>query len=349
MPTTPVQNARAQLRALKSGKVKSIRDPTKYKDLLTPNEYQELIDLINSKIKTEITDTKFKGTLQEMTDIINSRDTKDNTKKTHINSVKSLLKIFKVNTLEEVIKNNTVDNINKVINENYKSPAGLYNILLLFFDNNEELKNTYKSKYNKLKEQTGKTKDETTLNSYTKRLEDTNDYQTEYNNIINKTNEDDTLNLIHKLYTIGINNHKGQLTMIPRNYFKNVRLVEEDINTESENWYNYNTGRLVINDHKTSNKFKYNYFLPDEVVTLIEKSIQDKPRLFLFSNQLGNMPIDENMLQKKIKLALGVSINEYRKIMENYFIQFKNIPIETVEKAMGHQLTTSLISYKQNS
>lgn len=349
MPTTPAQNARERLRALKSGKIKSIRDPNKYMNLLTPTEYQELLDLVQSKVKTEITDTKFKGTLEEMTEIINSKDTKPNTKKTHINSVKSLLKIFKIDTLEEVIKNNTVDNINKVINENYKSPTGLYNILLFFFDNHEELKTTYKLKYDAIKQQTTKTKDETTLNSYTKRIEDTKDYQTEYNNLINKTNDDDTLNLIHKLYTVGINNQKGELTMIPRNYFKNVRLVEQNIETENENWYNYNTGRLVINDHKTSNKFKYDYYLPGEVVSLIEKSIEDKPRLFLFSNQLGNMPMDQNLLQKKIKSALGVSINDYRKIMENYFIQFKNIPIETVEKTMGHQLTTSLVSYKQNS
>jgi len=348
MPTTPTQNARERLRALKSGKVKSIRDPSKYKDLLTPLEYQEMLDLINSKVLRETKNKTLSGTLEEMTDFINSKDTKPNTKKTHINSVKSLLKIFKVNTLEDIIKNNTVDNINTVIKQNYKSPTGLYNILLFFFDHYDELKSTYKLKYDSLKEQTNKSKNETILNSYTNRLEDTKNYQTEFNNIINKTNEDQLLNLIHKLYTVGVFNHKGQITMIPRNYFKNIRLTEEDIKTDNENWYNYNTGRLVINDHKTSNKFKYNYFLPDEVVTLIEKSIQDKPRLFLFSNQLRNMPIDENLLQKKIKSALGVSINEYRKIMENYFIQFKNTPVETVENAMGHNLSTSLVSYKQS-
>eukprot|EP00965_Chrysotila_dentata_P018030 598873-Pleurochrysis_carterae.AAC.1 len=66
--------------------------------------------------------------------------------------------------------------------------------------------------------------------------------------------------------------------MIPRSYFNAVKIVETGTQTnKTENFYVTSEGRLIINDHKTSNIYKYSYVLPKDIQTVINKSLEDQP------------------------------------------------------------------------
>eukprot|EP00965_Chrysotila_dentata_P073444 2425760-Pleurochrysis_carterae.AAC.1 len=61
-------------------------------------------------------------------------------------------------------------------------------------------------------------------------------------------------NLLYLLYTEGIYDDGAKLTMIPRSYYNAVQIVENSSQTnKTENFYVTSEGRLIINDHKTSN------------------------------------------------------------------------------------------------
>eukprot|EP00965_Chrysotila_dentata_P254547 6211914-Pleurochrysis_carterae.AAC.1 len=129
-------------------------------------------------------------------------------------------------------------------------------------------------------------------------------------------------NLIFLLYTKGIYDVEGKLTMIPRSYFIAVQIVETSSQgNKTENFYVTSEGRLnIINNHKTSNVNKYSYVLPDEIQSVINKSLEDQPREWLISKADGDRHTSSALSALVGRVLGGMSVNLYRHTMENVFM-----------------------------
>eukprot|EP00965_Chrysotila_dentata_P136002 4496371-Pleurochrysis_carterae.AAC.1 len=90
-----------------------------------------------------------------------------------------------------------------------------------------------------LKDEKTTARDEAYLKADKKRDEDDTDYQALYNKLMARTPPVKTMeNLIFLLYTKGIYDVDGKLTMIPRSYFSAVQIVETGSQTnKTENFY----------------------------------------------------------------------------------------------------------------
>ena len=118
------------------------------------------------------------------------------------------------------------------------------------------------------------------------------------------THEDEELTLIHFLYTKFVYDEDGKLIFIPGNCFHDVLLLP--ING-TPNFYNYETGKVGIET--------YTYFISPENREYLLTSIGERPRSHILSNRYGNGSMNAKQLNNKIKVALGVGLNEYRRIM----------------------------------
>eukprot|EP00965_Chrysotila_dentata_P145570 4808630-Pleurochrysis_carterae.AAC.1 len=150
-------------------------------------------------------------------------------------------------------------------------------------------------------------------------------------------------NLLYLPYTKGIYDVDGKLTMIPRSYFNAVQIVEIGSQTnKSDNFYVTSEGRLIINDHKTSNVYKYSYVLPKEVQAAIHKSLKDQPREWLISKADGDRYTLSALSSLVGRVLGGMPVNCHT--MENVFMD-RNMPAAPLARAMGHSVDTQIKHY----
>ena len=167
----------------------------------------------------------------------------------------------------------------------------------------------------------------------------TTDWDEEYAKM-SQSNEqlNDELVMIQTIYINGVYNHEGELAMIPRNYFSNVMVVNNkgEVVDNNQNYYVKSTGTFVINDYKTS---KTHGAITHRVTKDVRAKINAfvKGRQYLFGNG------DASNLNRKIKQALGVGVDQYRRIMKRkHEVQYNATQIA---KAMGHRPVTGKVSY----
>lgn len=167
----------------------------------------------------------------------------------------------------------------------------------------------------------------------TKERNENTDWNEQYMDLVDHASDDidDTFNeevVIHHLYVYGIKDHKGALQMIPRNYFYNTRVVDNLSQTnKTDNFYIKKSGIILVNDFKTKKQhksIKYKLSLDDK--RYFNKFVGNKEYLF------GD--ISRETMNEKIKMSLGVGIDDYRRIMRHRYLQ--KYSLEYVSKVMRH-------------
>lgn len=278
---------RRRLNDFKTGKVKTLRNPEKYKHLIAEGEYAELFNVLI--------------TLEDINNLIDKRyKDKISTALKHKSSIKGVFTLFAIDTFEELLTKEI-----SVIEETIKGKfaetnvKSIYSALNIVFDGWSWLKEKYPDKYNFIIENRKKV-------VYKEHLETEEDLEKIYTDIIN-FNAPPELKLIHTLYTKAIYDTNGKLVFIPNNCFHDVLLTDTDTVVEAglRDAYNYETGRFKIGNH--------DWTVSPEVKEEILSNIGASPRLFLISNRTRNMPINSKLLNNKLELALGVKLNQYRR------------------------------------
>jgi hypothetical protein len=107
-----------------------------------------------------------------------------------------------------------------------------------------------------------------------------------------KTDYGSQKHLISLMYSKGLlDNNQGNVLMIPRNYYYDIELIDNDKEIikkpekagKGYNYYDFNTGRLLIQSYKTSPKFgAIDITLSNYTRDVIKKSLQLRSRKWLF-------------------------------------------------------------------
>jgi len=278
---------RRRLIDFRNGKVKTLRNPEKYRHLLTEHDYVELFNVVIP--------------LEDINNLIDKKyNSKISTALKHKSSIKSVWTLFTLDTFEDLLTKEIT-----VIEETIKGKfaetnvKSIYSALNIVFDGFPWLKEKYPDKYNFIIENRKKV-------VYKEHNESKEDLEKIYTDIINFTAPQD-LKLIHTLYTKAIYDSDGKLVFIPNNCFHNILLVDFETVESPKNSYNYDTAKFKIGAHE--------WTVSPEVKEEILNSIGSSPRLYLISNRTRNMPINSKLLNNKIELALGVKLNQYRRAL----------------------------------
>jgi hypothetical protein len=105
-----------------------------------------------------------------------------------------------------------------------------------------------------------------------------------------KTENGSQKHLISLMYSKGLLDNQGNVLMIPRNYYYEIELIDNDkeiITKPKEagkgyNYYNYNNGRMLIQSYKTAPKFgAIDITLSNYTKAVINKSIKENGYLLL--------------------------------------------------------------------
>jgi hypothetical protein len=147
----------------------------------------------------------------------------------------------------------------------------------------------------------------------------------------------DELKALKTLYIQGIYDDKGELAMIPRNYFVKTKVVRRMSDTNKiDNFYLKSTGTVILNTYKTASQYgPIKYRVPKNVRIVLNRHAGDSEYLF------GD--VDVSTMNRKIKDALGVGIDDYRRIMKRKHAD--KYSVEQIAKAMAHAPTTGKVSY----
>jgi hypothetical protein len=161
--------------------------------------------------------------------------------------------------------------------------------------------------------------------------------------------------LISLMYSKGLLNNVGKPILIPRNYFAEVELIENDkrdiiIKPESAgsgyNYYNYKTGRLLIQSYKTSDRYgDIDIKLSNYTVKAIRESIKQRPRKWLFTTNSNDKYSDNSSFGTQISNTLGITINQIRRAWVNYLTHIAELPRNEVAKLAKHSVETDEFTY----
>eukprot|EP00965_Chrysotila_dentata_P089143 2943601-Pleurochrysis_carterae.AAC.1 len=102
---------------------------------------------------------------------------------------------------------------------------------------------------------------------------------------------------------------------------------------------------MIINDHKTSDVYKYDHKLPLDLQKIIRESLQILPRRWLIAKKDANQ-YTPSALSSLVGRVLGLSINEYRHTIENVLID-KGVHPVPLARAMAHSVDTQLKHYSR--
>tara|TARA_R110001632_G_scaffold105001_5_gene214193 strand:+ start:160 stop:1254 length:1095 start_codon:yes stop_codon:yes gene_type:complete len=278
---------------------------------------------------------KVKVSPDRVKELIDALDVSDNTKKAYKSKVNVLVAL-----LCDKVKDFTCIyiNINKkiaILDREYTNSTS-YLAFMVKMSNIEEIGRHIPAQNKAIlvrKFQSTKHTTDTQAIEKTKERNENTDWNEQYMNLVDHASDDidDTFNeevVIHHLYVYGIKDNKDKLQMIPRNYFFNTRVVDNLKQTnKTDNFYIKKSGIILVNDFKTKNKhkpIKYQLSLDDK--RYLNKFVGDKEYLF------GN--ISRETMNEKIKKALGVGIDDYRRIMRHRYLQ--KYSLEYVSEVMRH-------------
>lgn len=316
------------------GEVKQMKPDTleKYKPFYTEEQIQTLTDINKPKPVEDNLINKLRNNPNETIT--------QSTKNKHAFQLSGLLKTFGVKTFEELISTRSKEEIVQTIRDVYTAPTTYINLFLIIFKHiapelgNEEDIKFYES-------QKSVSNNEAIVNSFEARSNDLTDYEKLYLDLMEKKPNSLLSELILMLYRDATHDDKGDLKMVPRNYFHSV-VIGDDLTVNS---YNPETGVINIVDFKTSKNFKYNYVLPKKVQEFIKQTLINSPRIYLVSKG-GKHHYSEQTLSTFVRDTLGMNIITYRKVMEN--ILGRTQDRLTVANSMGHNVATAFREYLIN-
>lgn len=342
MVNRPIDNARKVLNKLRKGEIKTVRNPEKYEDVLPEEEFGEMLYLLDYdlKYKPQKNDNSESITLEELYDLIDNDDkkAKDNSKETDKKNIKGVFSVLNIDNLFDIVEYDVYN----LLKEKYRGglPRVLGSLLkvLKLVDLDEIFGDLSKSLEKNFKE----LRHETEAENIRKRLEDKTDYDEEYTKLVDPSKESNMKGdelLMYLLHTQAIYDENGELTVIPRGYFRNTKI---GIGSEDENYYDPETGTIAFNDFKTSGNFKYKYKIKPELNKKIKELTQG--RKYMFENTNGAMYSNVSY-SNYFNKYLGTNINNYRKILENYFLKNDIYSTLKLSNAMGHSPSAQKMEY----
>jgi hypothetical protein len=347
------------LRELKNGKKSSITETTFKQYNWTTDEKEFLKKYINFKkpfdIQNKVRETEFVSKF-EIYSILEKYVDNQTTLKIYKSKVNSLLSLMSIDdeNFSSVLKN--VNLLISKITTKYKDPTSYFAFLLYILGKCSKLYDSIKKQeYDVIKHHFDNHKKAQTVKQLNERNSDIQ-YEKVYNHIFDiekRFNKDEYASMKHiisLMYTRALYDQQGIIHMNPRNYFVKVKLVQIDSEmNQAENFYNYNTGRLIINDYKTAGIYEpYNIILNEEVKKIIYDSITTYPREFLIEKSNGGIYAG-NSLSEMIQRTLNYSIDTIRKSIESYEINIKKVSREHLANVSRHTIITQTVSYLANT
>lgn len=242
------------------------------------------------------------------------------------------------------------------IKNKYKDPTSYFAFLLYILSKDEKLNRLVKAdKFDLIKKQFDNSKNKQLM----KQLDDRNadiEYENIYNSIFKietefRNNQYASMkHLISLMYSCALYDKNNIIHMNPRNYFVKVKFVQIDSDMNNkENFYNYNSGKLVINDYKTAGIYEpYVIYMNDYVKKTILQSFVQQPRTYLIEKVNGGLYAG-NSLSEMIQRTLKYSIDTIRKSIESYEINIKNTSRDHVAHVSRHTIITQTVSYLANA
>lgn len=278
---------------------------------------------------------KAKITMEQAKKIIDELDITDTSKKAYQSKLNALMNLLCETTKDFTCVYTKISEKIRIIQREYKNPSA-YLSFMLKMSNTADIskyiparnKNILVRKFQELT----KTEKSQAIENTKKRNETTN-WNEKYMELVNYDELDfdegyKEESIIHLLYVYGVKNKQQELKMIPRNYFYNTKVVLNQKQTnKTDNFYVKTSGTIIVNDFKTKTRYKpIKYQLSTEHKRIINKFIGDKEYLF------GDLT--REAMNDKIKKALGVGIDDYRRIMRHRYL--KDYSLEYVSDVMRH-------------
>ena len=355
------------IRALQKGHKKSISQSVIDKYNWTVDELKILKPYINNVKPFETTNTSISNdvfTTNEMYRLLDQFVENKTTLKNYRSRVNAFNKLLNVQNEQFSDIFSDVKTLSKAIIDKYSDPTAYFGFLLFILSKSQKLLDIATKQYNKKKDK-GTTDDvfyvlKTQFNNYKNtqivnqlkdRRKDLN-YEAVYKSIfkkeseLNKSEYASTHHLISVMYTHALYDENDTIHINPRNYFQCVKLVNKNNDMDEENnFYNTKTGRLLLNDYKTSGIYKpYDVILSKKVQKMINDSIDKNKRTYLIEKEKGGT-MAPNSLSEMVQRVMGHTIDTIRKSIESYEINVKKTSREHLAWVSRHTIITQEVSY----
>jgi len=293
----------------------------------------------------------------------NDTNIKESSKITQIQTLSTFMKLFTdVTTFTEVFNKYTDIQIIDIVTAQYPNLSTRLkhiNIILKVYDLNKEFSMFLtKPRRDNLHNASFETDQTYRSNRINEKEEDETDYMDDFINIfekeltLRKTEPSSIDHIMSVIYTIGAYSSQslesGNLMYVPRiDELVDIKLVKDDkeMTSDTQNYYNYDTGRLVINSLKTDNNsiFKYDHVINPLAskyikINILRRTPKKRDSLFPFTKQTIELKIRKNVLPNRI----------YRKAFQNIYHKILNKPLASMSKPMAHTVDTSNKDYLNN-
>ena len=347
------RNKKRTIRDLLNGCRKSVSQAVIDKYAWTTDELEKLKPYISSKNAYEVLDTATtddKVTKKEIYDILDTTVKDPVTLKNYKSRVNALLELCKVED-ENFLRVFTDDLVQHLV-ERYKDPTPYFGFILFILSKSEKLLNLLpEDSFQIYKDNFEESKNTQTIRYLEDRKKQI-DYEKVYKHIFEReialrTSEYASMkHLISVLYTIALYGENKKIHINPRNYYLCVKLVSEDsLMNDTENFYNYNSGRFVLNKYKTSGVYvPYDVYFTKFVQKIILTSVNEFPRTYLIQKVTGD-PYKNNSLSELIQRILSYNIDTIRKSIESYEINIKKTDRMHLANVSRHSVLTQEVSY----
>lgn len=348
-------NKKRILRDIKSGKRKSIGENVFTKYNWTVDETNFLRSYVNTHDPYKIHNNTIEPTYftkKEVYELLDNRVTNTYTLRNYKSRVNTLMSLMEINNerFSDVFRN--TETLIQKIKDKYKDPTAYFGFILFIIDKCQKLLDVIpKNTFDIIKQQFEYFKNVQTLKQLKDREEDIG-FEEVYKTIFEKEksyakNEYASMkHIIALLYTHALYDEKGSIHINPRNYFVNVKVIPCDSKmNNNDNFYNYHSGRLVLNQYKTSGIYEpYDVIFNTKTKVIINDSLKKTPRTFLVEKQEGGV-YASNSLSEMIKRVLGYNIDTIRKSIESYEINIKKMDRIHLANVSRHSLVTQEVSY----
>ena len=317
--------------------------------------------LYENVIKKKVSN-RYNITKEDAKKIINEDDKiKNSSKNLWTNTLNTLYEIFDDDNLGDIFKKNDNETIVEKIKEKYEnmnSSIRHMNVILKMYNLSNVFKKIMtKKRYDKLsnivfdmnqKSQSGRIDD---------KQRDRTDYISSFINMfenemhLRKFELASNNHIVSVIYTIGCftkqNLEAESLVYVPRvDELENVELVINDIHAlnTNKNYYNYITGRLMINNLKTTNDtnshFKYDHIINPLAQKIIKINIDNR----IESKKIYLFPFKKQQIENKLKDHV-LSNRILRKAYQNIYEKLNLRKLDSMSRVLAHNITTATSSY----
>jgi len=160
--------------------------------------------------------------------------------------------------------------------------------------------------------------------------------------------------LITLMYSKGLLNSKGNPLLIPRKYFSDLELIENDDEIiikpknagKGYNYYNYKTGKMYIQSYKTAPRYgPIDIKLSNYTKAVIKESLEQRPRKWLFVTKDNEKYADSSTFGNAIADTLGITVNQILRAFINYYLYVVDLGRVVVAKLARHSVEVNESTY----